>query len=76
MENIFSIFSRGDSFVHKEDFKYCILFRLRLKEQVSEQEIDKFLEYNRYLVNKESIDLHDFKNLFETAISQARMEAQ
>lgn len=62
--------------MHKEDFKYCLLYRLRLKQDISEQEIERFLEYNQNLVNKETIDVHDFKDLFEIPISQAKMESQ
>lgn len=62
--------------MHKEDFKYCLLYRLRLKQEISEQEVERFLEYNQNLVNKETIDVHDFKDIFETAVQQAKMESQ
>jgi hypothetical protein len=75
LEMIFSIFARGDKFVHKEDFKYCILYRLRLKQQISEVEIDRFLEYNQFLAHKETLDLYDFKSIFEQPIFTARNEA-
>lgn len=34
------------------------------------------MEYNQNLVNKETIDVHDFKDIFEAAVQQAKMESQ
>ena len=53
---IFGIFSRGQRSVTKEDFKYCVLSRLNLKDKISEREMDFFLEGNRVLEGKSFID--------------------
>lgn len=73
---IFGIFSRGQKTVSKEDFKYCVLQRLNLRNEISEREIDMFLRACNQVVDKEYIDKNDFAMIFSSAITQARHEQQ
>lgn len=75
MELIFSVFSSGDKSVFKGDFKDKLLRGLGMQKVISSNELDRFLEANSLLANKESIDLYDFKSLFELPIAQARSDA-
>ena len=69
LELIFGIFSRGQRTVTKEDFKYTILKRLNMKNEIAEREVDMFLKGNQYLVDKNIIDLVDFIQIFTQAIT-------
>jgi len=49
IELMFGIFSRGERTCTHEDFKYCCLERLRLKDEISWQELDVLLKFNDIL---------------------------
>jgi predicted HAD superfamily hydrolase len=61
--------------VTKEDFKHTVLNRLVLKKEISEREIDMFLQANPRLQDKEIVTLDDFMMLFSASITQARHDA-
>jgi len=69
---IFGIFSGGHRSVTKEDFKYCVLSRLNLKDKISEREMDFFLEGNRVLEGKSFIERQDFESVFANALLTAK----
>jgi len=71
---LFGIFSGGRTTCTKEDFKYCCLTRLGLKNEVSERELDLFLMGNNYFKDKNYIEKDDFVAVFESAIQQARYD--
>ncbi|CDW86689.1 protein fantom [Stylonychia lemnae] len=56
--------------ISKQRFKTYLLQFMR----VQEKEIDIFLKTNRYIQNKEYIELADFKNIFEIYILEARQK--
>ena len=41
---MFGIFSRGTKLCNREDFKYCCLQRLELKNEITERELDMLLD--------------------------------
>jgi hypothetical protein len=73
---IFGIFSRGQRSVTKEDFKYCVLSRLNLKDKISEREMDFFLEGNRVLEGKSFIERSDFEAVFQNPLLRAKEEVR
>ena len=44
VELMFGIFSRGQRSCTREDFKYCCLHRLDLKNKISERELEMLLD--------------------------------
>lgn len=56
VELMFGIFSRGTRTCSFEDFKYCCLQRLNLKLEMSEKELDMFLNNNKKLKHKQFIE--------------------
>ena len=61
---MFGIFSRGAPFVGFEDFKYCVLQRLNLKQELNERELDMFLNQNETLQGCGQIDQNQFVQIF------------
>lgn len=76
VELLFGIFAKGQKTVTKEDFKYTVLKRLQLKNEISEREVDMFLRSCQVLLDKTYIDLEDFIQIFAQAITQARQDYQ
>ena len=74
VELMFGVFSRGTRSCTREDFKYCCLRRLNLKDQLSEKELDMLLESR--LKDKPTMDQKQFVEIFSSAIGEARNEAQ
>lgn len=74
VELMFGVFSRGTRSCTREDFKYCCLRRLNLKDQLSEKELDMLLEAR--LKDKPNMDQKQFVEIFSSAIGEARNEAQ
>ena len=71
---MFGVFSRGMKSCTREDFKYCCLQRLNLKDTLSEKEIDMLLDAK--LDEKANMDQKQFVDIFAAAIGEARHEAQ
>jgi hypothetical protein len=61
---MFGIFSRGAKLCSFEDFKYCCMQRLNLKEDLKDKDIDIFLSTHKLLKGKKLIELSDFKEIF------------
>lgn len=76
VELMFGIFARGAKSCTHEDFKYCCLQRLNLKYDLSEKELDMFLNGHARLKGKNTIEQRDFVELFSNAIIKARNETQ
>jgi hypothetical protein len=74
VELMFGVFSRGTRSCTREDFKYCCLRRLNLKDQLSEKELDMLLEAR--LKDQPNMDQKQFVEIFSSAIGEARNEAQ
>lgn len=75
IELMFGIFSRGAKACTREDFKYCCLQRLNLKDQLSDRELEMFLSQHPRLKDKATIDQRDFIEIFSEAIIAARNSA-
>jgi Ca2+-binding EF-hand superfamily protein len=73
VELMFGIFSRGSKSCTREDFKYCCLQRLNLKNDISERELDMLLDSK--LKNRPNMEQRDFVVIFSDAINTARNEA-
>lgn len=73
IELLFGIFSNSMSTTTKEDFKYCLLQRLQLNEEIADRELDLLLASNEFFANKTYIDRNDFIAVFKEPIEQARM---
>ena len=73
VELMFGIFSRGTPSCTREDFKYCCLQRLNLKDTLSEKEIDMLLDAK--LDDQANMDRKQFVDIFATAIGEAKHEA-
>ena len=71
---IFGIFSRGQRSVTKEDFKYCALKRLNLRSEISEKEMDFFLQGNDVIGHKNFIEKDEFETIFKSAILMAKSD--
>lgn len=71
---MFGIFSRGTKTCTREDFKYCCLQRLNLKDEISERELDMLLDSK--LKDKTNMEQRDFVNIFAQYIAKARNESQ
>lgn len=71
---IFGIFSRGHKTVTNEDFKYCCLNRLNLRKEMTERELDMFLQNNEFTRGKEFMDQEEFIQIFKNHILRARHE--
>lgn len=74
VELIFGIFSSGQRTCTKEDFAYCCLTRLGLKQSVTEKEMSLFLNETDAFRDKDYIERDEFNNLFSSAIQKARNE--
>jgi len=72
VELMFGIFSRGTKSCTKEDFKYQCLNRLNLKDQLTEKELDLFLNNHVKLKDKRNVNQKDFVDIFSAAITAAR----
>jgi hypothetical protein len=71
---MFGIFSRGMKTCTKEDFKYCCLQRLNMRNDITEKELDLFLSGNPRLQNKNIVEQKDFVEIFTSAIIKARSD--
>lgn len=71
-ELIFGIFSRGTRACSREDFKYCCLQRLDLKDVLGEREIDQLLDHN--IGKQPNVTQDDFVRIFRAPIERARQE--
>lgn len=74
IEMLFGIFSKGQKTVTKEDFKYTLMRRLQLRNEISEKEIDMFLKGCHYIIDKEYVSLDDFIQIFSSSVNQARQD--
>ena len=74
VELMFGIFSRGTKSCTREDFKYCCLQRLNLKNEISERELDMLLDAR--LKSRPNMEQRDFVAIFSASIGAARNEAQ
>lgn len=72
IELLFGIFARGQKTVTKEDFKYQVLNRLQMKNDLTDKELEIFLKSCIQIRDRDFIDAQDFRTIFEAAISQAR----
>jgi hypothetical protein len=72
---MFGIFARGSKACTREDFKYCCLRSLNLKDELSERELDMFWSQHSRLRGKAAIDKEDFADIFADAITAARSSA-
>lgn len=70
---MFGIFSRGTNKCTREDFKYCCLHRLDLKELIGSREIDMLLDST--IGSNTHITQNDFVTFFNKAIVEAREDA-
>lgn len=61
---MFGIFAAGAKACTREDFKYCCLQRLNLKDELSDRELDMFLRQHPRLKGKTTIDQRDFLEVF------------
>lgn len=73
---MFGIFSRGTKSCTKEDFKYQCLNRLNLKDQLTNKELDLFLNNHVKLKDKKNVEQKDFVEIFTAAITAARNAAR
>lgn len=74
IEFLFGIFSNGQRNCTKEDFSHCCLNRLNLRKDVTEKEMQYFLQVNEHLREKTYIEKDDFVSVFKPAIIKARNE--
>ena len=72
---MFGIFSSGAKACTREDFKYTCLQKLKLKDELSDRELEMFLSQHPRLKDKATIDQNDFKEIFSEAIITARNAA-
>lgn len=72
LDLMFGIFARGSKACTREDFKYCCLRSLNLKDELSERELDMFWSQHSRLRGKAAIDKEDFADIFADAITAAR----
>jgi len=75
VELMFGIFSRGAKACTREDFKYCCLQRLDLGKELSDKELEMFLNQHPRLKDKATISQRDFIEIFSNEIIAARHEA-
>lgn len=73
---MFGIFSRGTKSCTKEDFKYQCLNRLNLKYELTEKELDLFLNHHVKLKDKKNVDQRVFVEIFSDALTAARNAAR
>jgi hypothetical protein len=75
VELMFGIFSRGMKTCTQEDFKYCCLQRLNMRNDITDKELDLFFQGNSRLQNKKVVEQRDFVEIFTNAIIKARSDA-
>ena len=71
---LFGIFSNSMRTATKEDFKYCLLHRLNLNQDISEKEIDLLLMGCDFFANKAYIERDDFMAVFRSPIENAKLQ--
>ena len=72
IELLFGIFSQGLRTCTQEDFAYCCLHRLGLKKEITDKEMDLFLQGNEHLKDSNFIERDNFKAIFENSVIRAR----
>ena len=74
-ELVFGLFSRGAAECTHEDFKYTILTRLNLKNELSDRELDMFIKNNIRFGQKKIIEYADFQAVFADQINAQKKAA-
>lgn len=71
---MFGIFTYGKTKVSKVDFKFVLLHQLDLIKEITEAEMDLFLQNNYTLKNKSMITQIEFLKIFQESVQRVKKE--